>query len=343
MNADDEVLWEQEGSSLSEAQDKTLSLIPGFSGLLSAWGSASIIYMFYKTSAAKRNCYKRIMLGLSCSDFLSSLTLSLQAFLLPSETSNRIWASGTATTCHAMGFFQQLAFSAIWYNGMLSFMFLLTIKYSVGEQDLVRKFEPWMHVLSIGFPLISATIGAALGMYAELVVGHFCWFTGDNTTIYAFIVSGGPGFFFLLAIPINNMLVYRHVRHTIHNDLNSSEDGQLCQTSSEGSNKSGESAFSNEQIREELREKQKQRSMEDRQKERIQAVAFQSFLYVASFMITHLPTMIIRVTSAVAKLHPSDEEKFFPLLLVQAILLPLQGLFNYIIYCRPSYLREAAG
>lgn len=353
-------------NSLSEAQDKALSLLPLFSGLLSVWGSANIIYMFYQTPQKKRrSVYKRIMLGLSASDLLSSITLMLQPFLLPADTSQRIYATGTAATCSAMGFFQQLAFSEIWYNGMLSFFFLWSIKYAIPEADLARKYEPWMHGLSIGVPLISAAIGAGMKMYDELVVGHFCWFTGDDTTIFAFLVAGGPGFFFLLAIPWNNLQVYRSVRSSIRKDsvqqdavvVDGMDNGitvelsKMCQSAASTTTTGGseESAFSNEQSRleeqrDQQRDKQAERRSKDRHKERLQAVAFQSFLYVASFMITHIPTMILRVTSAVVKLSPSNEVQYFPLLVLQAILLPLQGLFNYIIFSRSSHLlREAVG
>ena len=212
-------------SSLSEGQDKALFLLPLFSGLLSAWGSTNIIAMYFQTDPSKRNCYKRIMLGLSCSDLVSSLTLALQAFLLPQETSHRVWASGTPTTCQAMGFLQQFAFSAMFYNGMLSFFFLLSIRYSVQEDRMARYYEPGMHLLSIGFPLASAIGGLVLGYYDELVVGHYCWFTGDDATLYALIVSALPGFLLLiLIVPINNLLVYFHVRKTLKASLSSEEE-----------------------------------------------------------------------------------------------------------------------
>lgn len=55
--------------------------------------------------------------------FTASVTLALQPFLLTESTSQTIWAGGTDGTCNMMGFFQQFAFSEIWYNGMLSFFF----------------------------------------------------------------------------------------------------------------------------------------------------------------------------------------------------------------------------
>jgi hypothetical protein len=341
-------------NELSEAQDKALSWLPMCSGILSVWGSGNIIYLFFQTPGKKRNVYKRIMLGLSISDFMASLVLSLQPFLLPAETSQRAFASGTDATCSAMGFLQQLAFSAIWYNGMLSFMFLLKVKYGVEESVMASKYEPWMHLLAIGVPLITAIIGAALGAYAELVVGHFCWFADEQGALLAWIFSAAPATFFLFCIPINNLLVYRHVRRTrlqvndgrddsnVNTALPSSSESALAQNVKEESVKSG-STFSNEQHREHEREEARRKSQEERQKEHIQAVAFQAFLYVASFMITHVPTFIVRMTSELAELESSNEAQLFPLLVIQAVLLPLQGLFNYLIYSRPlPYLRETS-
>ena len=113
---------------------------------------------------------------------------------------------------------------------------------------------------------------------------------------------------------------------------------------------SGHTSFSNEQIRhkdaekvhEQQREQARRETLHDRRKERLKDVAHQSCLYVGSFFVTHLTTFIIRVSSAImggSKLRQS----MYPLLVIQGIMLPLQGLFNYLIYSRPYYLREALG
>ena len=376
-------------STLSDAQDMTLAVLPIVSGALSAWGSANIIYMVCTTPAKNRNPYKRILLGLSVGDFCSSLALSLQAFLLPHDTSQRVWASGTDATCTAMGFFQQLSLTNIWYNGMLSFFFLLTIRYGLSNDVVRRTYEPWMHGWAIGFPLVSAILGVALGMYGELRVGHFCWFTGDVSATYmAYEVEGLPNFFFFCAIPINNLLVYCHVRQstvrksrllaTHKNDPQAKAEAAISgmcpmrhdqsavshtlrqsslgssQVSNElnNNNDATVAAFSHEQQqpqrhceREDHREQQlaeqRQQLQHDRQKERRQAVAFQAFLYVASYVVSYLPTNVLRVTASALSMDTSHEAQLFPLLVLQAILWPLQGFFNYLIYSRPSYLRES--
>lgn len=359
--------------SLTDGQDKALFLLPLISGLLSAWGSSNIISMYFRTQ--DRNCYKRIMLGLSCTDLISSLTLALQPFLLPSD-SHRIWASGNETTCVTMGFLQQFAFSAMFYNGMLSFFFLLSIRYGIEEEKLAKYYEPWMHLLSIGFPLGSAIGGLVLNLYDELTVGHYCWFTGDDATLYALIVSALPGFVLLIiVVPVNNVLVYFHVHKTLLQQENLLErhlhrSGPPNTTSSadcdshDGSHEndapplpgvtphrtrltatesvqSRETKFSNEQSRECDLEEERQRFRAKRQALRLRAVAFQSFLYVASFMACYLPSGVMRLISGTVGLGPDGEVDFYPLLVIQSILFPLQGLFNYWIYSRPSYLREA--
>lgn len=360
--------------SLSAAQEKALALIPIFTGLLSTWGSANIIYAVYRTDKRSRNCYNRIMFGLSFSDVISSLVFSLQAFLLPKETSHRIWASGNDATCAAMGFFQQLSLSSIFYSGMLSFMYLLTINYSVPEARLAKRYEPWFHILSVGFPVITGIIGGVMGLYGELAVGSFCWFAGSESTLFAYIVGGIPGFIIMFAVIINNLRVYYHVRRSIRNTnqersatdrfvqerfrslappptgSETSGDGgvgprqiSIESNKSKISNESQESnisRFSNEHgtdmraLRDLQREEQRLQSLQDRSKARVQAVARQACYYVAGFVLCYLPTFVIRVTAATLGTAANEEAHLFPLLVIQAIFWPLQGFFNFLIYSR---------
>lgn len=348
-------------SSLTEAQDKTLSLLPIFSGLLSAWGSFQIMQLVLcrrrmeedhaDTTDNSLQSYQRIMLGLSVSDLISSLALSLQAFLLPAETSQRIWAVGNDVTCSMMGFFQQLSLSNIWYTGMLSFLFLLAIRYSVSEERIAKVYEPWMHGLSIGFPLITASILAGMDVYGELDVVHWCWVTGEHEQAISFVVAGFPYFFWIMAIPINNAMVYFQVRRTIRNQNSASNKiTATTQVANAGPGTvsslptSHESKFSNEQERDQQRDQQRllahQKEKQKRQSQRLQALAFQAFLYIAGFLLTQVPTVVLRVCVLAFQVTASNEAVYFPLLVAQAILKPLQGLFNYVVFTRTTYLRE---
>lgn len=85
------VLDDQRVSSLSESQDIILCVLMICSGVLSVFGSSTIIYRVLKNPTGT-NSYNRIMLGLSFFDIISSISFILTPFLLPSETSHRVWA-----------------------------------------------------------------------------------------------------------------------------------------------------------------------------------------------------------------------------------------------------------
>ncbi|CAB9509674.1 expressed unknown protein [Seminavis robusta] len=310
-------------SSLTDAQEKALYIIVIVSSLLSLWGSSNIIYMVL--SSRKRSPYRRILLGLSCCDLVSSVALALQGFLLPSETSQRVWAFGNDASCSALGFFQQFAFSNTWYNGSLSLYFLLTVRFGVKEQQLARRVEPFMHILSIGYPLVTATIGAAMGVYNEFLIGMGCWVydyphgcgcnPGEDAVCCESIVigwgfAGIPTLIISIVILTSNIMVYLHVRHTIrrsraylHSSVGASAGNQLNQ----------------------------------QQSKRIKAVATQAFLYVVSFFLCFLPSVLLR-SFEMRHFHAEDEDTLYPLLVVVSITLPLQGFLNVLIYARPSYL-----
>ena len=156
-------------SSLSDAQEKVLAILPFFSSLLSFLGSAQIVWMVF--SAKRITPYRRILFGLSCCDMFASFAYPWQSFLLPNATSQRVWAIGNDRTCSALGFAQQLFLASILYNAMLSLYFLLTVRQGMKDPVLARRYEPWMHVMAIGFPLVTATTGAVIGWYHEVEIG----------------------------------------------------------------------------------------------------------------------------------------------------------------------------
>lgn len=319
-------------SSLTDAQEKVLALLPILPALLSAWGSANIIYMVF--TSRKTSPYRRILLGLSCCDLASSLACPWQAFLVPAATSQRVWAIGTQATCSAMGFLQQLFFSNVWYNGMLSIYFLVTVKFGVRESVVARKLEPWMHVASLGYPLITASIGAGMGIYDEFNVGMGCWITnypkgcGCNeldtgeccvSPLLAWIFAGIPAFCSFCCILISNLLVYCHVRGIINRGRRHASAGSNAVRMSRQMDAS-------------------QQGRRDTQTQRTRAVATQASLYVAAFFFCYTPSLTMRIMESM-DYDSEDESKLFPLLVLQALLFPLQGLFNCLVFVRPTYLR----
>jgi len=317
-------------STATDTQEKILALLPILPAMLSVWGSFTIMHLVYtgrNTNASAKSttgtsCYRRILFGLSVCDFISSAVIPWQAFLVPAATSPRVWAIGTPQTCSGLGFLQQLAFSNIWYNGCLSCFFLLTVRWGVKEQVLARRYEPWMHLFSLGYPLITACVGLGMGVYDEVELGQGCWVTnypkgceaecpddgfadGDCclSPQIAWAFAGIPSFLSFMAILMNNLVVYCHVRRTIPRNADDNNNNN-----------------------------------NNTSRKRVQAVATQASLYVGGFLLCYLPSMSLRIMESL-NFDAQDEYKLFPLLVLQSILLPLQGCLNCFIFIRPTYLR----
>ena len=295
-------------TDLSKAQDMVLSVLSLISGFVSVLSSSLIVYLVVRDK--KKNSYKRLLLGLSLSDVFSSATLAVQVFLLPKATSNRVWASGTNETCHVLGFFTQMAFVTVWYNTILSFYYLITIRLGVKPKIFAKRIEPWMHISAVGYNLITASIGLGMGFYREMAIGHFCWVAKwpegcvDNckSNLIAWIYGGAPFIFAFVAIAANNLVIYLYVRRTIHRGGRASMRG------------------------------------DKHQQAKIDSVAAQAFLYVGTFYVSYTWLFILKVMESV-NLTAAGESRVYVLLVLNAAFNPLQGFFNLCVYTRPLYIK----
>jgi hypothetical protein len=297
-------------SSLTDGQEKLLSLLYFTSGLLSVVGSSMIIYLV--ATNTRKTPYKRIMMGLSACDIIASATYAMSPFLLPKETSFRVWANGTRGTCSFLGVLTQFSFAAIWYNGALSFYYLCTVRFGVKTTAFARYYEPVVHILCIGYNVVTAIVGWRIDLFSESELGMACWIaeypqgcevtdscTGNSI---GWMFGGLPVILIFLAIVINNIVIFCFVKRTISRGAATSLRGNQHQS------------------------------------RRINAVATQAMLYVVSFMVAYIWAFAVRVLESFGW-DASEESRIFPLLLLQSILLPLQGVFNLLIYTRPNYVR----
>ena len=158
--------------SLSESQTIILAILPIPSAVLSIVGRVTIIYVACQSRAERKSTpYTRLLIGLSGSDIIFSLCVGIGNLLRPRETSLRALALGNEATCSAMGFFNQASYAAIFYNAMLSFYFLLTARFGLKNSYIAKCIEPTMHIISLGFPFVTAFIGSVLGVYDEPSTG----------------------------------------------------------------------------------------------------------------------------------------------------------------------------
>eukprot|EP00980_Cylindrotheca_fusiformis_P003717 scaffold823_cov86-Cylindrotheca_fusiformis.AAC.4 len=299
-------------SSLTDQQEVVLSVLMVVSGTLSILGSSTIVYKVVR-NRNKSKPYDRIMLGLSCFDIIASISCILTPFLLPAETSQRVWASGTEMSCSMLGWLTQLSFAALWYNCCLSYYFVATLKYNISASDFAARFEPYIHALTVFVFFFTATVGVPFRFYGEYRLGFGCWIAeypdgcwttgGCQGPLIAWFYGGIPLVFTFFSIPINNFILYWHVKSM-------------------------------------LTEKSSRTPL---QKAHIRRVATQGCLYVATFFVSFTPQFIIRILGS-AGYDYSNEHEIYSLLVLNSLLLPLQGFFNMFVYTRPNYLRlKAAG
>jgi Kef-type K+ transport system membrane component KefB len=158
-------------STLSPTQERALSILLVISATFSALGSASIAYKILRDKQQLSKPYHRTMLALSVADVIASLTFGLYPFLMPSET--RIWSFGNHASCNTLGFFTQLSFAAIGYNCILSFYYLLAIKFNMKKMKFSQRYEKPMHLLNLSFFLITASVGAVYQFYGPVGKYHY--------------------------------------------------------------------------------------------------------------------------------------------------------------------------
>ena len=301
--------------------------------------------------------YDRIMLGLSVFDVIASLTFALTPFMAPEYHNNndvgqqlnsssssgggykalssRVWSVGNDSTCTILGFLQQLSFAAVWYNCMLSYYYLATIRFGMKRHTFAQRYEKWIHVATALFFLSTATVGAAMGFYSEVDTGMGCWVNDypKNCEItrdcispqIGWVYAGGPVLFTLLSLIINNLIIYIYVRRTFRGT--DQQNGTTTTAAADSSQAMGTSLASRVEQRRKIR-----------YEAHIRQVATQGLLYVVTFILAYTPAIIIRVIETYSDV-PPEEPPLYPLLLVNSLLLPLQGFFNMFVYNRPTYLK----
>ena len=406
-------------SPLTGTQEKMLSLLPIIPSTLSIFGSLTIVSMVItskrRRSSSRRRSnsngnstltpYKRLLLGMSICDAIMSISLPFWAFLLPNKNDendirydlrssnsggggNRIWAYGNQSTCNIIGFFNQFAFSSVLYNGMLSYYYLLAVRFGIKDKSTTMKYvEPIMHLFSVGFPLLTATLGTIKGYYSDVEIGLTCWVddyprncgygvgqSGEKclSPMIGWIFGGSIMFFVLLSIAINNLVIYLFVRRTIYrgrrrNNTSSTlyfqrqqqqqhaasglevpstpakHSSTMDKSPDVGEDNNTVTSFAtakDQQSNKRRRNRSQQTAFnnDDPQLRRIQAVATQGFLYVAAFLLSYVIAVTLRIFEGLGGT-ASDEGRLYPLLVLQAIFMPMQGFFNLLVYVRPNYLR----
>lgn len=312
-------------SYLTDTQEIVLALLPIPSALLSIMGSLVLLRLVVR--AKFRRPYRRILFGMSCYDILNSITVCLQTFLVPSHSSRRLLAIGNDCSCQALGFLFQVSYPSFCYFGVLSIYYVLAVKWSITDAFFARNIEPFLHAVTLLWPITTAILGLRLGLYGEVSIGAGCWISEqaiqskdsvcrDVECIekWTWIMGGLPFMLVFAMVIVNNLLVYCHVRTTIF---------RVTRNQRRSSN--GSSSLRPES-----------------QEAKVRAVGAQALLYCGVFLLTYCWTIVLRLASNEGD-GPPQEPHLFPIMVLRAIFLPAMGLGTVLVYTRPRYVMMRKG
>jgi hypothetical protein len=186
-----------------------------------------------------------------------------------------------------------------------------------------------MHLSGAIFFPLTAVIGFFGDWYSEMDLVMACWIheipkgcyeTEDCISIaIAYVYGAIPTIITLFSLIINNIIIYVFVRNVL---LSSVPSTTRTHDEEESTNESAGSAEDQSVQRRLTRE-----------------TATQCFLYVSTFLVTFLPSFAVSVLESILPIGEENPNRLYPLLVFQAMLLPLQGFLNVFIYLRPTYVR----
>jgi hypothetical protein len=298
------------------SEPRPLTFVPIASAVLSITGASAILYNLLSDHQRRfTSPYFRIMFGLSLTDCIFGFVVVIHSFLAPKGTPGLFYAIGNQASCEAVGFLRHFtAFIQPLYVASLSLYYLLVIKYDVSDDFFKKKVEPWLHVVSIGYPLLGSIVAESFGMFNPTPAGctmsaypYDCDDGRNNKTctrgahayIFRWIFSGSV-ILFAFSVTVACMLsIILHVR---------SRERIMNRRFS----------FNNSEI-------SRSRSLVKQYK----AVTAQAFMYICSFFLVWIIPCMVSLW------------KTGPLVLrvLGAIFMPLQGFFNSIIYFWPRYVK----
>eukprot|EP00980_Cylindrotheca_fusiformis_P029422 scaffold23472_cov106-Cylindrotheca_fusiformis.AAC.1 len=339
----------------TEEQQAALVWILRVAGLLSAIGSSLILWhIFVVSKKENRNrtltMLQQLVCGMSIFDVSSSIANMFATLPIPEDTffeststpmpTGVYGARGNSATCTAQGFFIQLGYTSAFYNLMLSVYYVLVIKKGMRETQ-IQRLKYFFHI-----PTLLAGFGLAFGgiPYYDNVffICHIppavelssWWETGDETESFALTGAGGSNglltVFSIVPISVvffvggvNMIVIYLHVRKQDRAANRWRMSIRLAQNSPEVP-VSGEppSSWSRSP-------RPETKSREVAPTNRLSnAVFWQAVFYMGSFLMAW-PIYFY------GTLNTWDEWENYSFWVVFAVLYPLQGFWNAIVYFRP--------
>lgn len=310
------------------AQQIAVAILPKFTAALSIFGSSVVCILGYRNlrrsnlshagrvdaSRNKKSTYHRLLIGLSVCDLMASVAWFFTTWPIPRGTPNVFGASGNPYTCSAQAFFAQFSVSAVMYNCALAFYYYLMIVREWTASDIL-KVEPWLHLHAFIWGIGTAVASLFLTLFNE--VGWDCWISayplgckeswknngtttcirGDNGSLYQWAFYYAPLWAVIVAVTFFMSSVYWKIK--MQERRMSRYSGGLA--------------------------------LDINNSKRMKRSENQARLYVGAFFAAWtFPTifqLVLVISGAI----------YYPLLLLTAVFVPIQGFLNMLVYMRGTY------
>jgi hypothetical protein len=238
-------------TTFSMSQQKALAICPKVTAMLSFLGSSLVaVQVIHKQRRKEGNnsgggnkksnksmnlVYRRLVLGMSCADIVSSAAFFCSTWLIPASLSEESYgAMGTQGTCTAQGFFAHFTLLSVFYNSCLAMYYYLVIGKGWNDKKMSKQTRPEAvgHVVVTLYCLVTGVVAASLQMFNS--VGWACWIAasppgcverwqasadhpascerGDNATLFLWVAIYVPMWVAIGFSTTMMSLVYRSVR-----------------------------------------------------------------------------------------------------------------------------------
>jgi hypothetical protein len=217
----------QDESDYTLAQQVAITLVPAFSGTLSFLGSSCIIWLLLKDNRKKLKSVKhRILFALCFTDLINSLVFVFWSLPVPKDTPGVWGALGNKASCDAQAVFIHFGNIGSFYNTALALYFYKSLCYSMKDEQIAKRYEKWIHIVSIGWCLGTAIAAWQQDLYSFNGLG--CWIApeplrchrrdgvdcirGEDAYLFIWLYSGIPDLLLLLYITYSMYMIYMKVK-----------------------------------------------------------------------------------------------------------------------------------
>jgi hypothetical protein len=333
--------------------EKTVALLPKFTGGLSFLFSLYIVQHVLRSKKRRAKTYHRLLLGMSLCDMLASF-FGFVLSTAPMPVGTTYGAIGSFKSCDVAGTLNHAGNLATpLYNSSLATYYVCVLVLGYKEHELHRRIEPLLHLVPLACAWGTAIAGYWMNLYAA--ANWICWIApyppdckdsytfgadegtcvrGDNAWLYRWAFLYAEVWFAILYVTAAMALIY----YTVLRVERSTDKYRHLNNPSSSSRRRSLPKDSLSSI---FRRRQKQRiSLIKRKRQQSKQVAHQALAYVGAFFLTWIFGTIARLMQQ----SKEDVSKSYrPLLLLQTIFFPLQGFFNALVYLRPRFVqyREA--